>query len=90
MCKVTMKLIDVKLVDNPETSKLYMIRSTPTLVNVIKDVLNGGYNVQPIPLAYSVNKDDIIIVYDEGIITMDILLILGYITSDAPKYIGIK
>jgi hypothetical protein len=85
-----MKLIDVKLVDIPESSKLYMIRSIPTLVNVNKDVLNGGYNVQPIPFVYSQIKDDINIVYDEGTISMDILLILGYITSDAPKYIGIK
>jgi len=85
-----MKLIDVKLVDTPENSKLYRIRSIPTLVNVIHDVLNGGYNVQPIPLPYSQNMDHIIIVYEEGTIKTDILLILGYITSDAPKYIGIK
>ena len=85
-----MKLIDVKLVDTPESSKLYRIRSIPTLVNVIRDVLNGGYNVQPIPLPYSQIIDNIIIVYDEGTIKTDILLILGYITSDAPKYIGTK
>lgn len=85
-----MKLVDVKLVDTPENSKLYRIRSIPTLVNVIKDVLSGGYNVQPIPLPYSQRIEFIITKYDEGIITMDILLILGYITSDAPKYIGTK
>jgi hypothetical protein len=85
-----MKLVLVKLVDTPETSKLYRIRSIPHIVNVIKDVLNGGYNVQPIPLPYSLVQEFIIIKYDEGIIMMDILLILGYTTSDAPKYIGIK
>ena len=85
-----MKLIDVKLVDIPESSKLYRIRSIPILVNVIKDVLNGGYNVQPIPLPYSQISDNIIIRYEYGIIKTDIILILGYITSDAPKYIGIK
>tara|TARA_B100000780_G_C20847549_1_gene336824 strand:+ start:93 stop:350 length:258 start_codon:yes stop_codon:yes gene_type:complete len=85
-----MKLIDVKLVDIPKSSKLYRIRSIPILVNVIKDVLNGGYNVQPIPLPYSQIIDNSIIVYEEGIIKTDILLILGYIISDAPKYIGIK
>jgi predicted membrane chloride channel (bestrophin family) len=85
-----MKLIDVKLVDTPESSKLYRIRSIPTLVNVILDVLNGGYNVQPIPFQYSVNIDKIKFIYVDGIIKIDILLILGYITSDAPKYIGIK
>lgn len=85
-----MKLTDVKLVDTPENSKLYRIRSIPTLVNVIKDVLNGGYNVQPIPFPYSQIIDNIIIVYEEGTIIQDILLILGYTTSDAPKYIGTK
>jgi hypothetical protein len=85
-----MKFIDVKLVEIPETSKLYKIRSTPTLVNVIIDVLNGGYNVQPIPLPYSDIIDNIIIIYDQGITTIDILLILGKTTSDAPKYIGNK
>ena len=85
-----MKLIDVKLVDIPESNKLYRVRSNPILVKVIKDVLNGGYNVQPIPLPYSHNMDNIIKVYEEGIISTDTRLILGYITSDAPKYIGIK
>jgi hypothetical protein len=85
-----MKLIAVKVDDIPEISKLYRIRSNPTLVKVIKDVLNGGYNVQPIPLAYSQIIDNINIIYDEGTIKTDILLILGYITSDAPKYIGTK
>jgi hypothetical protein len=85
-----MKLIDVKLVDIPESSKLYRVRSIPILVRFIRDVLNGGYNVQPIPLAYSQIIDNINIIYDEGTIKTDILLILGYITSDAPKYIGIK
>ena len=87
-----MKLIDVKLVDTPKNNKLYRIRSIPIFVNVNKDVLNGGYNVQPIPhpLPYSQIIVDINIVYDKGIISIDILLILGYITSDAPKNIGIK
>jgi len=78
------------VVDTPENSKLYKIRSNPTLVNDNPDVLNGGYNVQPIPLPYSQIIDNSIIVYEEGIIKTDILLILGYITSDAPKYIGTK
>ena len=85
-----MKLIVVMVVDIPESSKLYRIRSNPILVNDNPEVLNGGYNVQPIPLPYSQIIANIIIVYEEGIIKTDILLILGYITSDAPKYIGIK
>ena len=85
-----MKLIDVKLVDIPESSKLYKVRSIPILVNVIKDVLNGGYNVQPVPLPNSLFKDKSTKVYDSGITKTDILLTLGYATSDAPKYIGTK
>ena len=64
--------------------------SIPILDNNVNQVLNGGYNVQPNPLPYSHIIDDINIVYDEGIIKTDILLILGYIISDAPKYMGIK
>jgi hypothetical protein len=85
-----MKLIAVMVVEIPENSKLYKIRSNPTLVNDNPDVLNGGYNVQPIPLPYSQISDNIIIRYEYGIIKTDIILILGYITSDAPKYIGTK
>ena len=90
MWSVTMKLIDVKLVDIPKSSKLYRIRSIPILVNVIKDVLNGGYNVQPVPQLTSVFIAMSINTNDSGIIKTDIWLILGYIISDAPKYQGIK
>jgi hypothetical protein len=65
--------------------------STPTGDKLISDVLNGGYNVQPVPLLQnSLFKDKSTKVYDSGIIKTDILLTLGYATSDAPKYIGTK
>ena len=85
-----MKLIVVMVVDIPEIISVYKIRSNPILVNDNPDVLNGGYNVQPIPLPYSQISEIHISLYEYGIIKTDIILILGYITSDAPKYIGIK
>jgi hypothetical protein len=64
--------------------------STPTGDKLISDVLSGGYNVQPVPLPNSLFKDKSTKVYDSGITKTDILLILGYATSDDPKYIGTK
>ena len=54
------------------------------------DVLNGGYNVHPVPLLNSPVTDKIIKIYDNGNIKIDILFTLGYTTSGAPKNIGIK
>jgi hypothetical protein len=64
--------------------------SIPTGDKLINHVLNGGYNVQPVPLLTSTFIAKSIKVYDSGIIKTDILLTLGYVTSDAPKYIGMK
>jgi len=64
--------------------------SIPIGDKLISDVLSGGYNVQPIPLLNSLYKDKSTKVYDNGITKTDILLTLGYATSDAPKYIGTK
>jgi len=83
-----MKLRLVNVVDNPENIKLYRIRSKLTLVNVINDVLNGGYNVQPKPLPYSLIIGNVIIRNEYGINKTVDKLILGYITSDAPKLRG--
>ena len=57
--------------------------------NVINDVLNEGYNVHPVPLLNSPVTDKIIKAYDNSNIKIDILFTLGYITSGAPKNIGI-
>ena len=64
--------------------------SIPIGDKLINDVLNGGYNVQPVPLPNSVFIDISITVYDKGIRMTDMLLTLGYATSDVPKYIGIN
>ena len=54
-----------------------MIKLIPTDDKLIITVLNGGYNVQPIPLPNSLNIDKINNSYDQGTIKIDILLILG-------------
>ena len=58
--------------------------STPTGDTLINDVLNGGYNVQPVPCVPLLNSpvtDKIIKIYDNGNIKIDILFTLGYTTS---------
>ena len=55
--------------------------STPTGDTLINDVLNGGYNVQPVPCVPLLNSpvtDKIIKIYDNGNIKIDILFTLGY------------
>jgi len=74
----------------PDSSKPHMMTSTPTGDKLISDVLSGGYNVQPVPLPNSLFIAKSTKVYDSGIAKTDILLILGYATSGAPKYIGAK
>ena len=64
-------------------------KNTAHFPNVINDVLNEGYNVHPVPLLNSPVIDKIIKAYDNSNIKIDILFTLGYITSGAPKNIGI-
>jgi hypothetical protein len=90
MFRVIKKLRDVRLEDIPDNNKPFIIRDIPKGDKFIKAVLNGGYNVQPTPLANSLFMVKSIKEYDNGIIKTDILLILGYVTSGAPKYKGIK
>jgi len=87
---VPRKFKDVKVDDVPDNSKATMIRSITIGDKVISDVLSGGYNVQPVPVPNSVLRDVLIIAYDMGIKRTLRLLILGYVTSDVPKYIGTK
>ena len=63
--------------------------SRPCGTWLINDVLNEGYNVHPVPLLNSPVTDKIIKAYDNSNIKIDILFTLGYITSGAPKNIGI-
>ena len=82
------KLIDVRVDDVPDNSNPASIVSITIGDKLINDVLSGGYNVQPVPLPNSLFIDIRITVYDNGIRMTDMLLTLGYATSDAPKYIG--
>jgi hypothetical protein len=90
MFRVTKKLRDVRLEDTPDNNKPFIIKDIPKGDKFIKTVLNGGYNVQPTPLANSLFMVKSIKEYDNGTIKTDILLILGYVTSGAPKYKGTK
>jgi len=67
-----------------------MINNKPRDVNCNKEVLSGGYNVQPIPIPNSKHIDNIIQAYEKGIISIDILLTLGYPTSGEPFKTGMK
>jgi hypothetical protein len=85
-----MKLTDVRLDDMPVNNSPYRIRSPTIGTMFIRDVLSGGYNVQPIPLPYSLLIVMRMISKAPGIIKTDILLILGYPTSNVPIKIGPK
>jgi hypothetical protein len=87
---VPRKFRDVRVDDVPDNSSALKIRSITIGDNVISDVDNGGYNVQPVPVPNSVLRDADMIVYDMGINSSDRLLILGYTISDVPKYSGIN
>jgi hypothetical protein len=68
-----------------------MMIAIPTGDKLISHVLSGGYNVQPVPLdPTSMLLANINEVYDSGIIKTEILLTLGYVTSDAPRTSGTK
>ena len=71
--------------DIPDINNPYIMTSTPTGDTLINDVLNGGYNVQPVPPPNSPVTDNITKIYDNGNIKIDILFTLGYTTSGAPK-----
>ena len=59
-------------------------------IQFINEVLNGGYNVHPVPLPNSKIIERIINKYDRKRINIEKLFILGYIISEDPIYIGIK
>ena len=84
-----MKLIDVRHDDIPDNNNPYNKISIPIGDRLINDVLNEGYNVHPVPLLNSPVTDKIIKAYDNSNIKIDILFTLGYITSGAPKNMGI-
>ena len=56
----------------------------------MKEVLNGGYNVQPVPAPISEIKDVEKKRYEIERIKIEKLLTLGYTTSGDPWKIGTK
>ena len=51
---------------------------------LMKEVLNGGYNVHPVPPPNSENKERIMKRYETKRIKIEKLLTLGYTTSGDP------
>ena len=56
----------------------------------MKEVLNGGYNVHPVPPPNSEIKERIMKRYETKRIKIEKLLTLGYTTSGDPWKIGTK
>ena len=56
----------------------------------MKEVLNGGYNVHPVPPANSEIKERITKRYERERIKIEKLFTLGYATSGDPWKIGTK
>jgi hypothetical protein len=81
-------LIGVSVDDVPDNSSAHIIRSITIGDNDCSAVDSGGYNVQPVAVPNSVLIDVIVVMYAVGIRITDILLTLGYVTSDAPRYNG--
>jgi len=53
-----------KLDDKPDNNKPNNINNKPRDVNCNRDVLSGGYNVQPIPIPNSEDIDNIMMTYE--------------------------
>ena len=57
---------------------------------LMKEVVNGGYNVHPVPPPNSEIKEKIMKRYERERIKIEKLLTLGYTTSGEPWKIGTK
>ncbi|GGM95772.1 hypothetical protein GCM10010106_50850 [Thermopolyspora flexuosa] len=87
---VVIKFNEDIILATPDTNKPKIITSTATGDNDIKDVLNGGYKVHPVPPPNSAAVDNITKTKAIGCNSKDILLILGYANSGDPHKIGRK
>ena len=76
---------DIPDINNPNIMKAILEGD-----KLIKEVLNGGYNVHPLPPPNSVKIEKITKIYEIGIINIDKLFTLGYTTSGDPINIGTK
>jgi len=78
------KLRDVKDEDIPARPNPKIRIATLDGDKLMKEVLKGGYNVQPIPPPNSETKDRILIKYENKRIKIEKLFTLGYTTSGEP------
>ena len=70
---------DIPEINNPKIKKAVLEGD-----KLIKEVLNGGYNVHPVPPPNSDIKDNIIKRYERERIKIEKLFTLGYTTSGDP------
>ena len=70
--------------DIPDMNNPKIIKAVLEGDKLIKEVLNGGYNVHPLPPPNSVKIEKITKIYEIGIINIDKLFTLGYTTSGDP------
>ena len=70
---------DIPDINNPKTMKAVLEGD-----KLMKDVLNGGYNVHPVPPTNSEMKERIMKRYERERIKIEKLFTLGYTTSEDP------
>ena len=87
---VIQKLSDVRHEDIPDINNPNIMRAILEGDKLIKEVLNGGYNVHPVPPPNSDIKLKIMKRYERNKINIEKLLTLGYTTSGEPWKIGTK
>merc|ERR1711937_616516 len=76
---------DIPDINNPKTMKAVLEGDKP-----MKEVLNGGYNVHPVPPPNSEIKERITRRYERKRIKIEKLFTLGYTTSGDPCKTGAK
>jgi hypothetical protein len=87
---VTQKLSDVRHEDIPDINNPNIMKAILEGDKLIKEVLNGGYNVHPVPPPNSDIKLKITRRYERNKINIEKLLTLGYTTSGEPWKTGAK
>ena len=70
---------DIPDINNPKIKKAVLEGD-----KLIKEVLNGGYNVHPVPPPNSEMKEKIMKKYERERIKIEKLFTLGYTTSEDP------
>jgi len=84
------KLRDVRHEDTPEINNPKIRFPVLEGDKLMKEVLNGGYNVHPVPPPNSEIKERITKRYERERIKIEKLFTLGYTTSGDPWKIGTK